>query len=175
MRPLFDGTKWRLSSDVPYEYLQEIGFLAVECAWIDTAIIEFIGLLAFYKVSPKERILKAECLVGGEPSNVLLSKLSKLFNICISDQALQSEFKAILEEVKKVYSNRGLYVHSCLLCNEPWHRPDVIKAFKITRGNMRKDLGQIPLSRLTKACNEARSTNERFLSFFSKVSMFLKK
>lgn len=166
--------------EIPNEYLQEIGFLAIETAWIDRAIVDFIARLAFDDEDHKVKTKKAECLVGGEPSGELLSKLNKLFTVLIDDADLGKEFKEIIKLIDEVHTDRSNYMHSCLNYSGGWQNvPPEVRGFKIQRDmnkntkEMRKLVVAI-LPDLTKAASKARNTHNVLMMFTWKVHKYLK-
>lgn len=161
-----------LAMDIPKEYAQEMGFLAIETAWIDVAIVSLIARLAFDDEEPKARITKAECLVGGEKTSSLVQKLKKLFEVVIDDSTAELEFTKIMESIGNVSANRSNYLHSCL--HSSYEQPDVlpvVKGFKAQLA-MRKDV-TVSLPALVKAVSDARSTYNALINFAWKLDKYL--
>ncbi|MEO8166636.1 MAG: hypothetical protein ABI623_00225 [bacterium] len=156
------------STDIPNGYLEAIGGIALETAWIESSMVYLISWIAF---ETPNRLQKAECLVGGENFSVLLKKLEKLLLLTLrEDEKLIKRFNDLKKRINHINSARNEYLHSSwqsisddigspLIVNKTKVKKDMNSKFEM------RDEKTVSLDTIRAIWEEGKQVNKDFVRF----------
>jgi hypothetical protein len=148
------------------KYLEIIGEISVNVASTESAVLWSIFMLIDHE-NHATTFNETLCLVGGEPFDILLSKLQKLFLSKVANQKLQDEFAKLYGRLDTINKNRNTYIHSTWVqFEETVHRSKTKK--RMSDNNSRLiEFKPVSLNELETLANDAFDITDELISFIT--------